>query len=279
MTSLRKEYISYMQYRRYSARTIDLYCACLIALSKHYNQSPDTLTRDQFMAYLYYLVEVKQVSAVYLNQLISAYRILIADVLRREWEEFSIKRPKLDKKLPVVLSQEEVKRILESISNLKHRTFISLIYSCGLRLSELANLKVTDIDSQRMQIRIRAGKGAKDRYVMLSETILLQLREYWKVYRPKEYLFEGETKGKAIAQRTIQAAFSTAVKKSGIKKSPCVHTLRHSFATHLLENGANLLAIQKLLGHSDIKTTMVYLHLQTSPSTVKSPLDLLYPQK
>ena len=130
-----------------------------------------------------------------------------------------------------------------------------------------------------MQIRIRAGKGSKDRYVMLSETILQMLREYWKSYHPIEYLFEGETKGKPIACRTIQAAFSAAVKKAGIKKSPCVHTLRHSFATHLLEGGNNLLEIQKLLGHSDIKTTMIYLHLQSSPATVKSPLDVLYPQK
>jgi site-specific recombinase XerD len=268
-----------MRYRHYSARTIELYCLRLIELSKHYNQSPDKLTRDQFKDYLYHLVEVKQVSAVYLNQLLSAYKLLVADVLRREWEEFSIKRPKSDRKLPVVLSQKEVKQILESVSNMKHRTFISLIYSCGLRLSELQNLKVTDIDSTRMQIHIRLGKGSKDRYVMLSETILQALREYWKRYRPQEYLFEGATKGKAIASRTVQKAFSDAVAKSGIKKSPCVHTLRHSFATHLLENGTNLLEIQKLLGHSNINTTMIYLHLQSSPATVKSPLDILYPQK
>jgi len=279
MTDLRKEYISYMQYRHYSARTIHLYCERLIELSKHYNQSPGTLTRDQFRAYLYYQVEKKQASAGYLNQLISAYRLLVVDVLRREWEDFSIKRPKADKKLPVVLSQKEVKKILEGIANTKHRTFISLIYSCGLRLSELTNLKITDIDSTRMQIRIRAGKGAKDRYVMLSETILQMLREYWKTYRPKEYLFEGATKGKAIAHRTVQKAFADAVERAGIKKRPCVHTLRHSFATHLLEEGANLLEIQKLLGHSDIKTTMIYLHLQTSPATVKSPLDVLFQQK
>jgi site-specific recombinase XerD len=273
MTELRKKYIRYMRYRNYSACTIKHYCERLIELSKYYNQSPDKLTREQFMDYLYYLVEDRQVSAVYLNQLISAYKIFVVEILRREWEEFTIRRPKVEKRLPVILSQEEVKRVIDSISNLKHRTFISLIYSCGLRLSELPNLKVTDIDSTRMQIHIRCGKGAKDRYVMLSEKILLMLRAYWKVYRPKEYLFEGARRGKAISRRTVQHVFSLAVKASGINKCPCLHSLRHSFATHLLENGVNLIAIQKLLGHNHIKTTTTYTHLQSSPASVKSPFD------
>jgi len=225
------------------------------------------------MNYLHYLVEEKQVSAIYLNQLLSAYKILVAEVLRRPWEEFAIRRPKLEKKLPVVLSQKEVKRLIDSITNLKHRAFISLIYSCGLRVSELINLKIPDIDSTRMQIHVRAGKGAKDRYVMLSERILVMLREYWHCYRPKEYLFEGQSRGKAIAVRTIQQAFYQAVIKSGIKKRPGIHSLRHSFATHLLENGVNLLAIQKLMGHNHIKTTTTYIHLQSTPASIKSPFD------
>ena len=273
MTALRKEYISYLRYRNYSIHTIKHYCSCLIQLSKYHNQSPDKLTRDQIMNYLHYLVEEKQVSAVYLNQLLSAYKILVVDVLNRPWEAFAIKRPKLEKKLPAVLSQKEVKRLIDSIDNLKHRTFISLIYSCGLRVSELINLKITDIDSTRMQIHIRSGKGSKDRYVMLSEKILLMLRDYWKRYRPKAYLFEGMKQGKAIAVRTVQHAFSQAIIKSGINKHPCIHTLRHSFATHLLENGVNLLAIQKLLGHNHIKTTTTYVHLQITPASIKSPFD------
>ena len=180
-----------------------------------------------------------------------------------------------EQKLPAVLSQAEVKRIIDSASNLKHRTFISLIYSCGLRVSELINLKITDIDSTRMQIHIRLGKGAKDRYVMLSPKILTLLRDYWKAYRPQVYLFEGIKRGQAIAVRTVQSAFATAVKKTKIKKNPSIHTLRHSFATHLLDNGTNLLAIQKLLGHSHIRTTMLYTHLQNLPSTITSPFDAL----
>jgi site-specific recombinase XerD len=261
-----------MRYRNYSPRTVKSYCSCLIQLSKYYNLSPDKLTRKQFVDYLYYQVEEKQVSAVYLNQLISAYKILVSEVLQREWEEFTIRRPKCEKKLPDVLSQEEVKRIIDSISNLKHRTFISLIYSCGLRLSELCNLKISDIDSTRMQIHIRLGKGAKDRYVMLSEKILLMLRAYWKRYRPKEYLFEGATRGRAVAVRTVQHTLNQAIKKSGINKHASVHTLRHSFATHLLENGVNLIAIQKLLGHNRLSTT-TYTHLQSSPASIKSPFD------
>ena len=273
MTELRNRYISYMRYRNYSPRTIKSYCLCLIRLSKYYNLSPDKLTRDQFVNYLYYLVEKKQVSAGFLNQLISSYKILVVEVLRREWEDFDIRRPSRSMKLPVVLSQKEVGRIIEITTNLKHRTFISLIYSCGLRLDELCNLKVSDIDSDRMQIHIRSGKGGKGRYVMLSQKILLMLREYWKRYRPKEYLFEGATPGKAISRRTVQRAFQVSVIKSKVKKCPCLHTLRHSFATHLLEKGVNLIAIQKLLGHSNIRTTVTYTHLQSSPASVKSPFD------
>jgi site-specific recombinase XerD len=273
MTELRKKYISYMRYRHYSDNTIKHYCQCLIQLSKYYNLSPDKLTRGQFMDYLHYLVEVKQVSAVYLNQLLSACKILIAEVLGREWQEFAIRRPKTEKKLPVVLSQDEVKRIIDCTANVKHRTIFSTIYSCGLRLSELCNLMPSDIDAERMQIRIRLGKGAKDRYVMLSEKVLLMLRAYWLRYKPEKYLFEGQTRGVPISERAIQVAFTGAVKKSGINKRPTIHSLRHSFATHLLENGVSLLAIQKLLGHSNIKTTMVYTHLQSSPAAIKSPFD------
>jgi site-specific recombinase XerD len=246
---------------------------CLVKLSKHYNISPDNLSREQFIDYLHFLVEQKHVSAVYLNQLLSAYKILVVEVLRRQWDEFDIRRPKLDKKLPVVLSQNEVMRIIDNAANLKQRTFIALIYSGGLRVSELMNLKITDIDSVRMQIHIRSGKGAKDRYVMLSKKILILLREYWNRYRPQEHLFEGATRGKAIAVRTIQHAFTQAVIKSGMLKRPSIHTLRHSFATHLLEKGVNIIAIQKLLGHNNIKTTTIYTHLQSTPDSIKSPFD------
>ena len=273
MTELRKKVISYMRFRNYSARTIEHYTDCLSCLAKHYGQSPELLSRTQVVDYLYYLVEERQVSSSRLNQMISAYKILVCDVLERPWEAFSIKRPMLEKKLPDVLSSEEVERVVGSTNNMKHRTLISLIYSCGLRLHELINLKIKDVDSTRMQIHIRSGKGKKDRYVMLSEKVLEMLRIYWKYYHPKEYLFEGNKVGSPIARSTVQHTFRRAVVKSRINKNVGVHVLRHSFATHLLEKGVSLIAIQKLLGHQHIKTTTIYTHLQISPSSIKSPFD------
>lgn len=275
MTELRKKYISYMRFRNYSARTIEHYTYCLSQMSVYYQQSPDKLTHEQVMDYLYYLVDVKLVSTCRINQVISAYKILVCDVSGRSWSEFAIKRPRGEQKLPVVLSADEVGRLLLSISNMKHRTLISLIYSCGLRLQELLNLKIKDIDSARMQIHIRAGKGKKDRYVMLSGKILEMLRVYWKYYHPAEYLFEGYRRGYPISRSSVQRIFRNAVLKSGINKEPCIHSLRHSFATHLLEKGINLIAIQKLLGHAHLKTTTIYTHLQTLPAAIKSPLDEL----
>jgi site-specific recombinase XerD len=228
MTALREKFISYMRYRHYSQNTINIYSACLIQLSQYYNLSPDSLTRDQFLRYLYYLTEERQVSTVYLNQLLSAYKILIAEVLMRPYEDFDIRRPKSEKKLPDILSQKEIMRIIDICWNLKHRTLIALIYSCGLRVSEVTQLKPADIDSTRMQIHIRTAKGAKDRFVMLSEKILLMLRKYWELYRPKVFLFEGQKQGKALSVRTVQSAFTKAVKQAGIHKNVCVHTLRHS---------------------------------------------------
>ena len=273
MTELRKKFISYMRFRNYSARTIEHYSMCLFQLSKYYNRSPDLLSRDQVMNYLYYLVEEKQVSSSRVNQMISAYKILTCDVLGRSWKEFIIKRPQREKKLPDVLSVQEIELLIDSIRNMKHRTMYSLIYSCGLRLQELVNLKITDVDSTRMQIHIRSGKGKKDRYVMLSKKVLVMLRGYWQQYRPKEYLFEGQRRGTQIARSTVQHTFKKVMIQSGIRKNPGVHSLRHSFATHLLEKGVSMLAIQKLLGHAHLKTTAIYTHLQTSPADLNSPLD------
>ncbi|MGL5434295.1 MAG: tyrosine-type recombinase/integrase, partial [Lachnospiraceae bacterium] len=208
-----------------------------------------------------------------INQMISAYKILTCNVLGRPWEKFLIKRPKRERKLPDVFSTQEIEQMLGGIKNMKHRTMYSLIYSCGLRLQEFINLKITDIDSDRMQIHIRSGKGKKDRYVMLSEKVLLMLRTYWQQYRPTVYLFEGHRQGHPISKSTVQHTFKKIVRQSGIQKDPGVHSLRHSFATHLLEKGVSMLAIQKLLGHIHLKTTAIYTHLQRSPADLKSPLD------
>jgi site-specific recombinase XerD len=195
-------------------------------------------------------------------------------VLGRDLEVIHIPRPRGEKKLPVVFSKAEVVKLLDATKNIKHKAILSLAYSSGARLEEASHLKVKDIDSSRMQIRIVCGKGKKDRYTLLSPKLLGLLREYWQLYRPKLYLFEG-SKG-PISTRTIQHIFKNSLQRSKITKNGTFHTLRHSFATHLLEQGINLRIIQELLGHTSIKTTTVYTHLQNySPSSVTSPLDTL----
>jgi len=188
---------------------------------------------------------------------------------------YYIDRPRREKTLPTVLSEEEIISILNSIDNIKHKAIIMTIYSAGLRISEVIGLKIKDIDSKRMQIRVEQGKGKKDRYTLLSGKALEVLRAYFKVYKPKIWLFEGQG-GEQYAGRSIQNILKTAVSQTDIKKRVTVHTLRHSFATHLLENGTDLRYIQHLLGHESSRTTEVYTHITTKGfEQIKSPLDKL----
>jgi site-specific recombinase XerD len=178
-----------------------------------------------------------------------------------------------ERKLPDVLSIEEIKQVIDSIVNLKHRTIISLIYSCGLRISECVNIKVSDIDSKRMMIKVVQSKGNKDRFIPLSNKMLLLLREYYKEYKPKEFLFEGQFE-KFYSARSIQAILKKSLIKCKIKKQITVHSLRHSYATHLLEQGTDISLIQKILGHKDIKTTLLYAQISKSQlSKIKNPFD------
>ena len=201
-------------------------------------------------------------------------RFFYVEILHRQWHVDKIPRPKAEKKLPVVLSCDEVKRIFAEVSDFKHRMILMTIYSGGLRVSETANLKVSDIDSSRMQIRVDQGKGKKDRYTLLSERLLKDLRRYYMIYRPGEWLFPGRVDDKPISVSTIQNAFKQAKQRAGIRKPATVHTLRHSFATHLLESGTDILTIQRLLGHSSLKTTKIYIHIQSKYlEKVVNPLD------
>lgn len=210
------------------------------------------------------------------NQTISAIRILHKDVLNKEWDPLSIKRPKREKKLPVILSKEEVNLLLKALSNVKHKAILNLGYSAGLRVSEVINLKVEHIDSSRMQIRVVGGKGRKDRYTLLSKSALELLRTYFKEYQPKKWLFEGWSHTeKQYSSTSIQKILKKACKLSGTNKGVSYHSLRHCFATHLLEQGTNLQIIQQLLGHSNIRTTCTYLHVQQhSLEKVVSPIDV-----
>lgn len=265
-----------MQTRNYSESTIRSYLICIKRLSLYFNCSPDRLSIEQVKTYLHYCVTHNKSSAVTINQVISAVKIFFVDVLHREWEPVKIKRPRREKKLPEIFSKQEIILLLNNVKNIKHKSIFITAYSAGLRLNEVRMLKPHDIDSDRMQIRVDNGKGKKTRLTLLSANTLTGLRDYYKMYRPLKYLFEGHTPGVPLSQRTIQKVFEGCVKKAGISKAVSFHSLRHSFATHLLEQGANLRLIQQLLGHNSLRTTAVYLHLSCfDPKQVNSPFDNL----
>jgi len=275
MKTIRSQFIQQMQLKGYSQNTIQSYVECLIGLSKFYKTSPDLLSPQQIRDYLHYCIVEKKLSTSWVNQCVSALKILFVQVLKKDWDAIAIPRIKREKKLPVVLAKEEVKAILNEVRNIKHKTILTLIYSAGLRVGEAINLKVCDIDSKRMQIRVRQAKGSKDRYVILSAVLLDLLRTYYNLYKPKDYLFPSQM-SQQISNRTVQSVFKQACKKSNLNKTVSIHVLRHSFATHLMEQGVSLPIIQQLLGHSSLRTTSIYLHVQQyTIDKVKSPLDFL----
>jgi len=253
-----------MRIRNYSERTITNYISALIQLSKYYNLSPDQLTKEQVKEFAYYLINEKEASIPSINQLISAWKILQEDILGNQWEEFKIKRPRREKKLPQVLSQSEALALVEAPDYMKHRTILKLTYACGLRSMETLHLKLSDIDTSRKVVRVNKGKGNKSREVPLSESLIKDLREYYRFYRPAVYLFEGRITGKPYSSSSFQKIVKKAAIKVGIKKNPSPHVLRHCFATHMLDRGVNLKRVQLLLGHHSLKTTSVYLHLANS---------------
>jgi len=207
---------------------------------------------------------------------LSAIKFYYEQILKKGKVLYDLPRPKKEKKLPNILSQSEVLSILDSVDNIKHKSILFLTYSAGLRVGEVVRLKIDDIDSDRMLIHIRQGKGRKDRYTILSEVALDILREYAYIAKPKDWLFPGGKDNDFLTERSVQKIFATACKKANIKKNVSVHSLRHSFATHLLESGTDLRYIQELLGHSSSKTTEIYTHVtQANLSKIRSPLDRL----
>lgn len=270
------KYLKLLNLKNYSPATEKLYLHHLNLFLDYVNKSSNKEIDGGFL--LNYFTELKQTknfSYSSMKQSLAAVRFLYHDVLKKEIDfDFFIKIKK-DNKLPNVLSSNEVKKIINATDNLKHKTILSLIYACGLRISEAVNLEIKHIDSSNMTIKIVSAKGKKDRYVMLSENLLKILREYFSEYKPRKYLFNGQ-KGDKYSARSIQEIFRNAVKKNGIRKKITVHTLRHSFATHLLENGTDIRLIQELLGHNQLSTTQIYTHI--TPLTikkVKSPFDSL----
>lgn len=233
-----------MVYRNYSPRSIKTYIGLVSIVSKHFGKSPDLISIAELKHYLFNRIDQDKLSVSSINQTISAFKILFKDVLGREWDPVRIKRPRLPKLLPSVFSKEEVSHILNSIRNRKHYCLIALTYASGLRLGEVISLKPCDIDSDRMQLKVRGGKGYKDRYTLLPVLLLEKLREYFRYYRPVTYLFEGQVPGKPYSEKSAQSVLKKAMECDGITKHASFHTLRHSFATHLLEQGTNVRIIQ-----------------------------------
>ena len=266
--------------RRFSKSTVETYTHMFRGfLKSQYPRPMHQITMAVIQDYHIDLIKRRKISLSYQNQSINAIKFYMEQVLGLERSTIFIDRPKKAKRLPTVLNPADVFKIINSPKNLKHKTILTLIYSAGLRISEAINLKVADIDSEKMRIWIRLGKGRKDRITILSELVLEMLRNYYKVYRPKEYLFEGQNGGQYSVE-SIRSVFRRAKKRENIISPATVHTLRHSFATHLLENGTNLRSIQLLLGHGSVKTTQVYTHItSTQISAIQSPLDRLNANK
>ena len=268
------EFVKILELKRYSRQTINCYKGHL-ELTKNYfkKKSFKSLSDKELFEFVYYLVSTKEISASYQRQVVGALKLFFKEIHNREIPFQYLNVTQRENKLPVVLSKKEVIRLIENTNNLKHKAILSLIYSAGLRIGELLELKKNDIDSERMLIHIKRAKGKKDRYTILSAKVLVFLREYYKEYKPKLYLFEGQKGGKYSSESASQV-FKRALKKTKIKKHATLHTLRHSFATHLLEDGISTAHIQKLLGHKNISTTLIYTHIaKESIQNIKSPLD------
>jgi integrase/recombinase XerD len=276
MSDLRSKMIMDMELRGYSQKTIKNYIYQVACFARFFNKSPELLGEEEIRKYLHYCITERKLSEGTVNAVHASIKYLYTNVIDRTLDVIKIPRTKERRKLPVVLSKSEIKKILDSTTNLKHKTILSTIYSAGLRVSEAAKLKVNDIDSENMQIIIRNSKRKKDRYCILSKKNLDLLSEYWKEYKPKDYLFPGAETGTSISERSIQKVFTKSKNEVGIKKKATVHTLRHSFATHLLEAGTDICHIERLLGHTNIQTTTVYLHIRrVDLINIQSPFESL----
>ena len=276
MTSLRQKMIKEMTVREFSPRTQEAYLSAITGLAKHYKQSPDKITKGMIREYLLYLLQERKLAWSSRNVVVSGLRFFYSHTIGKKSISLSIPPRKKVTQLPEILSSEELESLFAALSNQKHRTLLMTTYSAGLRLSEVVNLRVADIDSKRMMIRVQQGKGRKDRYTVLSKRLLTELRSYWKMYRPSVWLFYGMKKSRSLTGRTAQVIYYNAKKKAGITKGKGIHMLRHCFATHLLEAGVDLRTIQMLMGHTSIMTTMTYLQVTKKQiSSTQSPLDLL----
>ena len=282
MKSLRQQMTDAMVLRGFAARTQEAYLAAVAALAKHYHRCPDTLSSEQLQAYLLFLITEKKLAYTSVNQAACAFRFLFERVLKRPNARFDIPMAKVPKRLPQILSREEVSRLIGAARTLRGRTLLMTTYAAGLRVSEVCALQLADIESapDRMCLKVRQGKGGQDRYTLLSPRLLEALRRYWCDRRPRPWLFPNPAGTAPIDPTTAQRTYAAARDAAGIAPEGGIHTLRHAFATHLLEAGVDLPTIQRLLGHGHISTTMRYLHLaRTRLTGTTSPLELLDPPR
>lgn len=272
-----EKFKSWLRSRRYSESTVETYSEALKTFLRFYcDKQVNEITNEDVITFNNKYILENKFSSSFQNQVVNAIKLFYLKIENNQLDIAGVHRPKREKKLPNVLSKEEVKRILNSLSNVKHKAMLSLIYSCGLRRSELLNLKISDIDAKRNLIIIRQAKGKKDRIVPLSPKILELLRSYFMAYKPKEWLFEGHDKNGKYDERSLASVLKHAVGKSKISKPISLHWLRHSYATHLLENGTDLRYIQELLGHRHSTTTEIYTHVSNkSIQKIVSPFDSL----
>lgn len=267
---------SWLRQKRYSNRTIENYSNMAGVFLNYFNDmSPEDINHEDIIHFNDDFIVGNNYSITYQRQMVSALKHFFRQVEKRQIDPEKLERPRKERKLPMVFSKEEIQAILQSIRNLKHRAILSVIYSAGLRINELVNLRVSDIDSDRMIIHIRQAKGRKDRIVRLSEKIVRLLRAYYQAYKPKNYIFEGADNS-AYSASSCRSILKQAMKRANIKKRASLHTLRHSYATHLLENGTDIRYIQALLGHKNSKTTEIYTHISKKHlEDIKSPFDEL----
>ena len=277
MSPLRKQMEADMAVRGLAYRTRETYVESVAKLAKFYGRGPDRISEAEVQRFLLHLLEERKLAHSSCNVMASALEFFYRVTLGRRETEFCLPRPKVPARLPQILSREEVARLIEKTSNLKHRTILMTTYAAGLRLSELCHLRVADIDSDRMTLRIEQGKGAKDRYTLLSARLLTELRRYWLAYRPGRWLFPAARMAEQpMPKKTPHLIYHVAKERAGITKAGGIHALRHAFATHLLEAGVDVHTIQRLMGHDSLSTTARYFHLaQKHLSGTASPLDLL----
>ena len=277
MSALRKQMEADMALRGLAYRTRETYIESVAKLAKFYGRRPDQISEAEVQCYLLHLLEERKLAHSSVNVACSAFEFFYRVTLKRRETEFCLPRPKVPGKLPQILSREEVAALFEHTTNLKHRAFLMTTYAGGLRLSEACELKVSDIDSDRMTLRVECGKGANDRYTLLSPRLLAELRRYWVAERPRTWLFPSRRDpAEPLPRHTAHRIYHAAKDRAGITKEGGIHALRHAFATHLLEAGKDVHTIQRLLGHGSLSTTARYLHLaQKHLSGTTSPLELL----